>query len=104
MLRDFALYRLVSRVPANPCGFFVGLRVGTHFICAFAVRLAIQEMILRPAYTIPEVANLFRVSVRTIQDRIARGLIIVRNVPGRAGILPADLEAVFTRTKNKGKR
>jgi hypothetical protein len=66
--------------------------------------LAIQDMTLRPAYTIPEVANLFRVSVRTIQDRIAHGQIIVRDIPGRAGILPADLEAVFTRTKKKGRR
>jgi len=65
--------------------------------------LAIQGLTLRPAYSIPEVANLFGVSVRTIQDRIARGQIIVRDVPGRARILPADLEAVFTRTK-KGRR
>jgi hypothetical protein len=53
-----------------------------------------------PIYSNRDVAELFNVSVRTIQDWITDNKILPRNLPGRGRFLPEDLEA-FLRNSNK---
>ncbi|HWR14146.1 MAG TPA: helix-turn-helix domain-containing protein [Terriglobales bacterium] len=43
-------------------------------------------------FTVRQVADLFGVSVRAIQDRVKRGQLTPRNLPGHAKFLPVDLE------------
>jgi transposase len=54
----------------------------------------VQErgLALKGAYTNRDVANIFGVSVRTIQDWSRSGDFKPRNLPGRARFLSADLE------------
>ncbi len=49
---------------------------------------------LRPqgTYTMRDVATIFSVSVRTIQERVRRQELNSRNLPGRARFLSMDLE------------
>jgi len=47
---------------------------------------------LRGTYTNRDVANIFHVSVRTIQDWVRRGDLIARNLPGWGKFLSQDLE------------
>jgi hypothetical protein len=54
--------------------------------------LAIKGLPLQPMYTTKDVAKLFNVSARAIQNRIASGQLIPRDLPGRAKFLPQDLE------------
>ncbi len=54
--------------------------------------LAIKGLPLQPMYTTNDVAKIFNVSVRAIQNRISSGQLIPRDLPGRAKFLPQDLE------------
>lgn len=65
--------------------------------------LAGQELTLKPMYSNREVARIFRVSVRAIQNWIVAGRLIPRELPGRWKFLPHDLEE-FLRSSRKGGR
>ncbi|TCK72844.1 helix-turn-helix domain-containing protein [Acidipila rosea] len=54
--------------------------------------LKLKGFSLQPMYSNREVAEIFGVSIRAIQDRIKRGGLTPRNLPGRARFLPLDLE------------
>jgi hypothetical protein len=53
---------------------------------------AIKGLPLQPMYTTKDVAKIFNVSARTIQNWISSGQLIPRDLPGRAKFLPQDLE------------
>jgi len=61
--------------------------------------LSLKGMALKWAYSTREVADIFEVSSRIIQELIAGGNLTIHDLPGRAKILPADLEAFIARTK-----
>ena len=63
--------------------------------------LALSSMALQPTYTIRHAAQLFGVTVRSIQKRVASGELPSRDLPGRAKFLPLDLEQ-FLRESKKG--
>jgi hypothetical protein len=54
--------------------------------------LALKDLHIQATYTIRDLARIFSVSVRAIQNRVASGQINSRNLPGRAKFLPEDLE------------
>ncbi len=47
--------------------------------------------------TIPDVARIFEVSVRTIQDWVRDGKLSPRDLPGRGRFLPCDIEELLAR-------
>ncbi len=55
--------------------------------------LKLKGLVLKGIYTIREVAEIFGVSKRTIQDWVHEGRMTSRNLPGRGRFLAADLEA-----------
>lgn len=61
--------------------------------------LALRQMTLQAMYTVREVAQLFGVTVRSIQSRVASGQLTARNLPGRAKFLPVDLEQFLRDSK-----
>jgi hypothetical protein len=65
--------------------------------------LAGQELPLKPMYTNRDVAKIFKVCVRAIQNWISAGRLIPRDLPGRWKFLPQDLEE-FLRASRKGDR
>lgn len=54
--------------------------------------LAHRGLPLRGTYSVSDVAELFEVSTRTIQERVKRQELNARNLPGRAKFLSVDLE------------
>jgi hypothetical protein len=66
--------------------------------------LALKELQLRATYTVHDLAGIFNVSVRAIQNRVASGQIPARDLPGRAKFLSEDLEAFLAASKKKGGR
>jgi hypothetical protein len=64
--------------------------------------LSIKNLPLQPTYTIRDIAKLFSVSVRAIQNRVASGQLSVRDLPGRARFLSEDLEVFLVTSKKKG--
>ena len=54
--------------------------------------LAIKGLPLQPMYTTNDVAKIFNVSARTIQNWISSGQLIPRDLPGRAKFRPQDME------------
>ena len=54
--------------------------------------LALKDLQLRAMYTTTEIAQIFGVTSRAIQNRIASGQLRPRNLPGRARFLAQDLE------------
>lgn len=54
--------------------------------------MAHKNLPLRALYRLRDAADVFGVSVRSIQSRVRRGELIARNLPGRAKFLPIDLE------------
>ena len=54
--------------------------------------VAQKRLCLKGIYRIKDVAEIFGVSVRTIQDWCSDGRLVSRNLPGRARCLSADLE------------
>ena len=54
--------------------------------------LAIKNLPLRAIYTTRQVAEVFGVSPRALQNWIEQGKIVTRDLPGRARLLPSDIE------------
>ena len=63
--------------------------------------LSIKSLPLQATYTIRDMAQMFNVSVRAIQSRVASGQLSVRDLPGRAKFLPQDLEDFLFASKKK---
>jgi len=63
--------------------------------------LECRHLSLQPMYRSRDVAALFEVCVRVIQNRITSGHLKARNLPGRWRFFPQDLED-FLRTSQKG--
>lgn len=66
--------------------------------------LTLQQVSLKATYTVSEVATLFHVSPRAIQNRVASGQLSARDLPGRARFLSEDLEAFLSSSKRKVER
>jgi hypothetical protein len=66
--------------------------------------LRIKGTPLQPTYSNRDVANLFYVSTRAIQDRVASGQLTARDLPERATVLPVDLEEFLQRSKKLVKK
>jgi hypothetical protein len=56
---------------------------------------------LQATYTIRDLAEIFSVSVRAIQTRVASGQIPSRDLPGRAKFLSEDLEMFLASSLKK---
>jgi len=54
--------------------------------------LAQKNLSLKGTYTNHDAAEMFGVSVRTIQDWVRKGDFVARNLPGRGRFLSEDLE------------
>jgi len=65
--------------------------------------LAIQKLPLQPMYTSRDVAKIFKVCIRAIQNWISSGRLVPRDLPGRWKFFPQDLED-FLKTSRKGGR
>jgi hypothetical protein len=63
--------------------------------------LTLKGLSLQPVYTIRDIARLFSVTPRAIQNRVAAGQINSRNLPGRAKFLSEDIEAFLVASKKK---
>lgn len=66
--------------------------------------LAAKGLTLQAIYSIPDVANLFGVSDRTIRDRTSSGTLAARDLPGKGKFLSSDLEAYFEKRNTKGRK
>lgn len=66
--------------------------------------LSLKGLSLQPVYSIRDLAGIFNVTPRAIQNRVASGQIPARNLPGRAKFLSADLEAFLDSSVKKGRR
>jgi hypothetical protein len=64
--------------------------------------LMIQKAPLQPMYSSRDVAKVFTVCVRAIQNWIASGQLIPRNLPGRWKFLPQDLEDFLLASRKCG--
>ena len=63
--------------------------------------LALTEMPLQPMYTNRDVAKIFKVCVRAIQNWVSTGRLTPRDLPGRWKYLPQDLEDFLTSRQKK---
>lgn len=63
--------------------------------------LAIKDLPLQPTYTTGNVAVIFGVSPRAIQNRVASGQLMSRDLPGRARFLNQDIEAFLVASRKK---
>ena len=54
--------------------------------------LAIKNLPLQPMYSTRDIAGIFSVSARSIQNWIAAGQLVPRNLPGRWKFLTQDVE------------
>lgn len=61
--------------------------------------LAQKALPLRGVWTLRDVAKIFDVSVRTIQDWIRGGKLVPRDLPGRGKFLSEDLEAFLQNSR-----
>lgn len=66
--------------------------------------LTMRDMTLQATYTNRDVAKLFAVSIRAIQDRVASGQLTSRDLPGRARYFPADIEEFLKNSKRKPRK
>ena len=66
--------------------------------------IRIQSKPLQPLYSNRDLAEIFRVSVRAIQHRIAAGRLIPRDLPGRAKFLPQDIEDFLVASRVQSKK
>lgn len=66
--------------------------------------LSLQGRPLQATYTTRDLAQLFNVSPRAIQNRVASGQIPSRDLPGRAKFLSEDLEAFLASSVKKERR
>ena len=63
--------------------------------------LAQKGLPLKGIYTTKDVAKIFGVSVRAIQERVRSGQIASRDLPGRARFLSEDLETFLQNSTKK---
>lgn len=63
--------------------------------------LDIKNLPLQATYSIRDLAQIFNVSARAIQSRVAGGQISARDLPGRAKFLPEDLELFLSGSKKR---
>jgi len=63
--------------------------------------LAIKDLRLQPTYTVGNVAVIFGVTPRAIQNRVASGQLMSRDLPGRARFLNQDIEAFLEASQKK---
>jgi hypothetical protein len=61
--------------------------------------LAQKGLRLLGTYTLRDLARIFGVSIRAMQERINRGELSVRDLPGRAKCLSEDLESFLQNSK-----
>jgi hypothetical protein len=66
--------------------------------------LELKGLSLKAAFTVHEVGTMFDVSARSIQTWICMGRLKQRDVPGRAKIFPADLEALLAASERPSTR
>ena len=66
--------------------------------------LGLRHMTLQATYTVRDVAKLFGVSTRAIQERVAAGQINSRDLPGRCRFLSIDIEDFLRNSGRKGRR
>jgi hypothetical protein len=66
--------------------------------------LSLQGSTLQATYTTRDLAQLFNVSARAIQNRVASGQIPSRDLPGRAKFLSEDLESFLASSVKKERR
>jgi hypothetical protein len=64
--------------------------------------LAIEDMPLKPMYSVRDVAGIFKVCVRVIQNWTSNGRLVPRDLPGRARFLNQDLENFLVASRRKG--
>ena len=64
--------------------------------------LILRQMALQATYTVRDVADMFGVTVRCIQSRVASGQLPSRDLPGRAKFLPVDVEQFLRNSKKEG--
>ena len=64
--------------------------------------LIIQNMPLQPMYSVRDMAGIFKVCVRAIQNWISTGKLIPRSLPGRWKFLPQDIEDFLLASKKSG--
>lgn len=62
--------------------------------------LAHKGLQLKGTYNLHDVAEIFGVTVRAIQDRIKRRQLTSRNLPGRAKFLSVDIEEFLRSSSN----
>lgn len=65
--------------------------------------LELRGLKLQPTYANRDVATIFGVSIRTIQDHIKRGSLSPRKLLGTGRFLPADLEEYIQGSRGKGR-
>lgn len=63
--------------------------------------LALKELQLQPVYSIRDIAAIFNVTPRAIQNRVARGQIQSRDLPGRGKFLSEDIETFLVASRKK---
>ncbi len=64
--------------------------------------LAIKNLPLEPLYTTRDLAELFSVSVRSVQNWIASGKLPPRSLPGRWKFLTQDIEDFLIASQRSG--
>ena len=74
-----------------------GPRFGKYLL--LEALLALKGMSLQATYTNRDVAGIFSVSVRTIQEWVRNDKIHARDFPGRARFLPEDLEEFLVNSR-----
>jgi hypothetical protein len=63
-----------------------------------------NERQLQATYSVRDLARIFNVSTRAIQNRVASGQIWTRDLPGRAKFLNVDLENYLESASKKRER
>lgn len=66
--------------------------------------LAIQDLPLQPMYTNRDVAKIFKVCIRAIQNWITAGHLAPRALPGRWKFFPQDLEDFLNKSQKERQR
>lgn len=61
--------------------------------------LTLKSLPLQPTYTVRDLARIFGVCTRAIQNRVASGQLAARDLPGRAKFLPQDIEMFLSDSK-----
>jgi hypothetical protein len=65
--------------------------------------LAIKNLPLQPMYTTRSIAEIFSVSVRSVQNWMASGKLMSRNLPGRWKFLTQDVEDFLQASLESGR-